>query len=161
MFVFLTVWGLETQLPFGCPRKRPSFFEWNLKKKLENWKRSMELDLGLKWKRLWVNMYVDTAFRSLVQAQPSWSKQIFVLDYGYTMYVYIYIYNISIYDEDDSSCCIGLSLCLWSSCRQVAWVSSHWWWYQPSWYVEQVCRLSAVLTNRWLQVTYCITRKLS
>nr|YP_009826813.1 Ycf1 [Bulbophyllum regnellii]QIQ48034.1 Ycf1 [Bulbophyllum regnellii] len=26
-FSFLTVWGLEAELPFGSPRKRPSFFE--------------------------------------------------------------------------------------------------------------------------------------
>nr|YP_010396620.1 Ycf1 [Cornus wilsoniana]UQJ75646.1 Ycf1 [Cornus wilsoniana] len=26
-FCFLTVWGMETNLPFGSPRKRPSFFE--------------------------------------------------------------------------------------------------------------------------------------
>nr|BCG62097.1 hypothetical chloroplast RF1 [Bulbophyllum affine] len=26
-FCFLTVWGLEAELPFGSPRKRPSFFE--------------------------------------------------------------------------------------------------------------------------------------
>nr|QBC72589.1 hypothetical protein RF1 [Simmondsia chinensis] len=26
-FCFLTVWGMETYLPFGSPRKRPSFFE--------------------------------------------------------------------------------------------------------------------------------------
>nr|YP_010528446.1 hypothetical chloroplast RF1 [Paraquilegia microphylla]UXW65261.1 hypothetical chloroplast RF1 [Paraquilegia microphylla] len=26
-FCFLTVWGMETELPFGSPRKRPSFFE--------------------------------------------------------------------------------------------------------------------------------------
>nr|QKV47993.1 hypothetical protein RF1 [Oreorchis patens] len=26
-FCFLTVWGLETELPFGSPRKRPFFFE--------------------------------------------------------------------------------------------------------------------------------------
>nr|QBC72186.1 hypothetical protein RF1 [Limeum africanum] len=26
-FCFLTVWGLETELPFGSPRKRPSFFK--------------------------------------------------------------------------------------------------------------------------------------
>nr|YP_009861558.1 hypothetical protein RF1 [Mirabilis himalaica]QKN19455.1 hypothetical protein RF1 [Mirabilis himalaica] len=30
-FCFLTVWGLETQLPFGSPRKRPSFFKPILK----------------------------------------------------------------------------------------------------------------------------------
>lgn len=26
-FCFLTVWGMETELPFGSPRKQPSFFE--------------------------------------------------------------------------------------------------------------------------------------
>nr|YP_010935973.1 hypothetical protein RF1 [Lindernia mollis]WKW54426.1 hypothetical protein RF1 [Lindernia mollis] len=26
-FCFLTVWGMETELPFGSPRKRPSFFK--------------------------------------------------------------------------------------------------------------------------------------
>nr|YP_009652077.1 Ycf1 [Cornus officinalis]QCZ35989.1 Ycf1 [Cornus officinalis]QEJ83479.1 Ycf1 [Cornus officinalis] len=30
-FCFLTVWGMETDLPFGSPRKRPSFFEPILK----------------------------------------------------------------------------------------------------------------------------------
>ncbi len=36
-FCFLTVWGMETNLPFGSPRKRRSFFEpifKELKKKL-------------------------------------------------------------------------------------------------------------------------------
>nr|YP_009357174.1 hypothetical chloroplast RF19 [Primula kwangtungensis]ARE59655.1 hypothetical chloroplast RF19 [Primula kwangtungensis] len=31
-FCFLTVWGMETEIPFGSPRKRPSFFEPVLKK---------------------------------------------------------------------------------------------------------------------------------
>nr|YP_010181862.1 hypothetical protein RF1 [Primula effusa]QVD44025.1 hypothetical protein RF1 [Primula effusa]QVD44108.1 hypothetical protein RF1 [Primula effusa] len=31
-FCFLTVWGMETEIPFGSPRKRPSFFEPILKK---------------------------------------------------------------------------------------------------------------------------------
>ena len=30
-FCFLTVWGMETDLPFGSPRKRPSFFKPILK----------------------------------------------------------------------------------------------------------------------------------
>nr|YP_009573795.1 Ycf1 protein [Menyanthes trifoliata]AZA07268.1 Ycf1 protein [Menyanthes trifoliata] len=30
-FCFLTVWGMEAELPFGAPRKRPSFFEPILK----------------------------------------------------------------------------------------------------------------------------------
>lgn len=37
-FCFLTVWGMETELPFGSPRRRPSLFEpifKNSKKKLE------------------------------------------------------------------------------------------------------------------------------
>nr|WOK02923.1 hypothetical protein RF1 [Cornus kousa] len=34
-FCFLTVWGMETDLPFGSPRKRPSFFE-PIFKELEN-----------------------------------------------------------------------------------------------------------------------------
>nr|YP_010756720.1 hypothetical chloroplast RF1 [Melochia pyramidata]UNV38438.1 hypothetical chloroplast RF1 [Melochia pyramidata] len=40
-FCFLTVWGMETELPFGSPRKRPSFFEpiFNeLKKKIKKFK---------------------------------------------------------------------------------------------------------------------------
>uniref|UniRef100_UPI0030FEAB61 hypothetical protein RF1 n=1 Tax=Primula sinuata TaxID=3043452 RepID=UPI0030FEAB61 len=35
-FCFLTVWGMETELPFGSPRKRPSFFEPILKKLEKN-----------------------------------------------------------------------------------------------------------------------------
>ena len=31
-FCFLTVWGMETELPFGSPRKRPSFFKPIFKK---------------------------------------------------------------------------------------------------------------------------------
>ena len=30
-FCFLTIWGMEAKLPFGSPRKRPSFFEPLLK----------------------------------------------------------------------------------------------------------------------------------
>nr|YP_009337980.1 hypothetical chloroplast RF1 [Gossypium harknessii]AJE75567.1 hypothetical chloroplast RF1 [Gossypium harknessii] len=40
-FCFLTVWGMETELPFGSPRKRRSFFEpifKELKKKIKKWK---------------------------------------------------------------------------------------------------------------------------
>nr|YP_009916798.1 hypothetical chloroplast RF19 [Primula pulchella]ASM91930.1 hypothetical chloroplast RF19 [Primula pulchella] len=41
-FCFLTVWGMETELPFGSPRKSPSFFEPILnqfEKKLGNLKK--------------------------------------------------------------------------------------------------------------------------
>nr|YP_010313561.1 Ycf1 protein [Primula palinuri]UNA62596.1 Ycf1 protein [Primula palinuri] len=47
-FCFLTVWGMETELPFGSPRKRPSFFEPILKKletKLVNLKKKYFLIL--------------------------------------------------------------------------------------------------------------------
>nr|YP_010019451.1 hypothetical protein RF1 [Primula geraniifolia]QOJ49066.1 hypothetical protein RF1 [Primula geraniifolia] len=47
-FCFLTVWGMETEIPFGSPRKRPSFFEPVLKKlekKLVNFKKKSFLIL--------------------------------------------------------------------------------------------------------------------
>nr|QKV45439.1 hypothetical chloroplast RF1 [Mukdenia rossii] len=47
-FCFLTVWGMEAELPFGSPRKRPSFFEPILKelgKKIIKWKMNCFLVL--------------------------------------------------------------------------------------------------------------------
>nr|QFQ48528.1 hypothetical chloroplast RF1 [Barthea barthei] len=41
-FCFLTVWGMETDLPFGSPRKRLSFFNpifKKMKKKIRKWKK--------------------------------------------------------------------------------------------------------------------------
>nr|YP_010601512.1 hypothetical chloroplast RF19 [Eremogone acicularis]WAM61089.1 hypothetical chloroplast RF19 [Eremogone acicularis] len=41
-FCFLTVWGMETELPFGSPRKRPSFFKpifKELEKKIRNFRK--------------------------------------------------------------------------------------------------------------------------
>nr|QFQ41053.1 hypothetical chloroplast RF1 [Phyllagathis fengii] len=41
-FCFLTVWGMETDLPFGSPRKRLSFFNpifKEIKKKIRKWKK--------------------------------------------------------------------------------------------------------------------------
>src|SRR5687767_14281814 len=41
-FCFLTVWGMEAELPFGSPRKRPSFFEpifKELEKKIGKFKK--------------------------------------------------------------------------------------------------------------------------
>nr|QFQ38114.1 hypothetical chloroplast RF1 [Phyllagathis hispida] len=41
-FCFLTVWGMETDLPFGSPRKRKSFFNpifKEMKKKIRKWKK--------------------------------------------------------------------------------------------------------------------------
>nr|UNA62968.1 hypothetical protein RF1 [Leea guineensis] len=47
-FCFLTVWGMETDLPFGSPRKRPSFFKPILKeleKKIRKFKNKRFLVL--------------------------------------------------------------------------------------------------------------------
>nr|YP_010984244.1 hypothetical protein RF1 [Hydrangea hirsuta]WOK77714.1 hypothetical protein RF1 [Hydrangea hirsuta] len=47
-FCFLTVWGMEANLPFGSPRKRPSFFEpifKKLEKKIGKFKRKYFLVL--------------------------------------------------------------------------------------------------------------------
>nr|YP_010973496.1 hypothetical chloroplast RF1 [Ilex jingxiensis]WNR55212.1 hypothetical chloroplast RF1 [Ilex jingxiensis] len=47
-FCFLTVWGMEAELPFGSPRKRPSFFEpifKELKKKIKKLKKKYFLVL--------------------------------------------------------------------------------------------------------------------
>nr|YP_009993634.1 hypothetical chloroplast RF19 [Gonystylus affinis]YP_009993655.1 hypothetical chloroplast RF19 [Gonystylus affinis]QNO35384.1 hypothetical chloroplast RF19 [Gonystylus affinis]QNO35405.1 hypothetical chloroplast RF19 [Gonystylus affinis] len=49
-FCFLTVWGMETELPFGSPRKQPSFFEpifKELKKKMKKFKNQSFLALNV------------------------------------------------------------------------------------------------------------------
>nr|YP_010611403.1 hypothetical chloroplast RF1 [Trigonotis cavaleriei]WAR47624.1 hypothetical chloroplast RF1 [Trigonotis cavaleriei] len=49
-FCFLTVWGMEAELPFGSPRKRPSFFEpiiKELNKKIEKFKKKYFLALKI------------------------------------------------------------------------------------------------------------------
>nr|BCB14406.1 hypothetical chloroplast RF19 [Elaeagnus multiflora] len=49
-FCFLTVWGKETELPFGSPRKKFSFFEpifKELKTKIIKWKRKCFLVLSI------------------------------------------------------------------------------------------------------------------
>nr|YP_010158315.1 hypothetical protein RF1 [Heritiera javanica]QRG30339.1 hypothetical protein RF1 [Heritiera javanica] len=49
-FCFLTVWGMETELPFGSPRKRRSFFEpifKELKKKIQKWKTNCFIALTI------------------------------------------------------------------------------------------------------------------
>nr|WJZ22579.1 hypothetical protein [Sisymbrium brassiciforme] len=49
-FCFLTVWGLETDLPFGSPQKKPSFFEpifKELKKKIKKSKTKSFLVLRI------------------------------------------------------------------------------------------------------------------
>ena len=49
-FCFLTVWGMEAELPFGSPRKRPSFFEpifKELEKKIGKFKKKYFLTLKI------------------------------------------------------------------------------------------------------------------
>nr|YP_010830458.1 hypothetical protein RF1 [Lappula monocarpa]WFF50172.1 hypothetical protein RF1 [Lappula monocarpa] len=49
-FCFLTVWGMEAELPFGSPRKRPSFFEpiiKELNKKIEKFKKKYFIALKI------------------------------------------------------------------------------------------------------------------
>nr|YP_010028214.1 hypothetical protein RF1 [Arnebia euchroma]QOS48571.1 hypothetical protein RF1 [Arnebia euchroma] len=49
-FCFLTVWGMETELPFSSPRKRPSFFEpiiKELNKKIEKLKKKYFITLKI------------------------------------------------------------------------------------------------------------------
>nr|WON65948.1 hypothetical chloroplast RF1 [Bothriospermum zeylanicum] len=57
-FCFLTVWGMEAELPFGSPRKRPSFFEpiiKELNKKMEKFKKKYFIALKiLKGKKKWI-----------------------------------------------------------------------------------------------------------
>nr|UFJ43525.1 hypothetical chloroplast RF1 [Koelreuteria bipinnata] len=53
-FCFLTVWGMEAELPFGPPRKRPSFFEpifKELKKKIRKLKMKTKFLRVLKERR--------------------------------------------------------------------------------------------------------------
>nr|YP_009419375.1 hypothetical chloroplast RF1 [Barringtonia racemosa]ASM45706.1 hypothetical chloroplast RF1 [Barringtonia racemosa] len=49
-FCFLTIWGMEAELPFGSPRNRPSFFEpivKKLEKKIRKWKKKYFLVLNV------------------------------------------------------------------------------------------------------------------
>nr|YP_010275009.1 Ycf1 protein [Nonea vesicaria]UJV31791.1 Ycf1 protein [Nonea vesicaria] len=49
-FSFLTVWGMEAELPFGSPRKRPSFFApiiEELSKKIEKFKKKYFIALNI------------------------------------------------------------------------------------------------------------------
>nr|WGM73426.1 hypothetical protein RF1 [Calamus jenkinsianus] len=57
-FCFLTIWGMEAEVPFGSPRKRPSFFEpiyKELKKRIRKVKKKFFFVLKvLKEKKRWV-----------------------------------------------------------------------------------------------------------
>nr|YP_009515144.1 ycf1 protein [Dendrotrophe varians]AUN45157.1 ycf1 protein [Dendrotrophe varians] len=55
-FSFLTVWGMESELPFGSPRKRPSFFEpifKKLEKKIIKFKNQFFLVIRVLKEKKW------------------------------------------------------------------------------------------------------------
>nr|USW64907.1 hypothetical chloroplast RF1 [Schima superba]USW65081.1 hypothetical chloroplast RF1 [Schima superba]USW65342.1 hypothetical chloroplast RF1 [Schima superba]USW65429.1 hypothetical chloroplast RF1 [Schima superba]USW65516.1 hypothetical chloroplast RF1 [Schima superba] len=74
-FCFLTVWGMEAELPFGSPRKCPSFFEpifKKLQKKIGKWKKKSFLVLKILKER--------TKFRNISKKTKKWIiKGIFFL----------------------------------------------------------------------------------
>nr|YP_010291595.1 hypothetical protein RF1 [Rapatea paludosa]ULQ67602.1 hypothetical protein RF1 [Rapatea paludosa] len=61
-FCFLTVWGMEAELPFGSPRKGPSFFEpiyKELEKKIKKTKKKFFLLIKVsKEKKRWISKIV-------------------------------------------------------------------------------------------------------
>nr|QGW36292.1 Ycf1 [Caltha palustris] len=73
-FCFLTIWGMEAELPFGSPRKRPSFFEpiWKqLQKKLIKVKNKCILTLKiLKERTKW--------FPKVSKEKPRWVIKMFL-----------------------------------------------------------------------------------
>nr|UEN67684.1 hypothetical chloroplast RF1 [Picrasma quassioides] len=67
-FCFLTVWGMETELPFGSPRKRRSGFEpflKELKKKIRKWKIKSFIVLRVLKER-------TKLFRNVVKETKKW-----------------------------------------------------------------------------------------
>lgn len=96
-FCFLTVWGREAELPFGSPRKQPSFFEpiWKeLKKKIRKLEKTFSLSLVLrvskktrKWflkiskeKTRWVNKIVLVIKRIMKELEKI--NPIFLFGFG-------------------------------------------------------------------------------
>uniref|UniRef100_UPI0030027637 hypothetical protein RF1 n=1 Tax=Hedyosmum orientale TaxID=226581 RepID=UPI0030027637 len=84
-FCFLTIWGMETELPFGSPRKRPSFFEpisKELEKKIRKKKKKSFLVLitfkeRTKWflklskeKAKWVVLCISRILKELEKVNP-------------------------------------------------------------------------------------------
>nr|YP_009234698.1 hypothetical chloroplast RF1 [Meliosma aff. cuneifolia Moore 333]ADD30908.1 putative RF1 protein [Meliosma aff. cuneifolia Moore 333]AMD08416.1 hypothetical chloroplast RF1 [Meliosma aff. cuneifolia Moore 333] len=93
-FCFLTVWGMEAELPFGSPRKRPSFFEpiyKELEKKNFKVKKKCFVVLRVlkertKWflkvskeKKRWVSkkvLFIKTKTNELVKGNPILSLEV-------------------------------------------------------------------------------------
>nr|YP_010574170.1 Ycf1 protein [Caladium lindenii]UZH94015.1 Ycf1 protein [Caladium lindenii] len=96
-FCFLTVWGREAELPFGSPRKQPSFFEpifKELKNKIRKVEKTISLSLVLrvskkmrKWflriskeKTRWVNKIVLVIKRIMKELEKI--NPIFLFGFG-------------------------------------------------------------------------------
>lgn len=96
-FCFLTVWGREAELPFGSPRKQPSFFQpiWKeLQKKMRKLEKTFSLSLVLrvskktrKWflkiskeKTRWVNKIVLVIKRIMKELEKI--NPIFLFGFG-------------------------------------------------------------------------------
>nr|YP_010349308.1 Ycf1 protein [Chloranthus angustifolius]UNV39665.1 Ycf1 protein [Chloranthus angustifolius] len=84
-FCFLTIWGMETELPFGSPRKQPSFFEpisKELEKRIRKVKRTFFVVLRVfkertKWflklskeKAKWVVLFIKRILKELEKVNP-------------------------------------------------------------------------------------------
>nr|UEV85728.1 hypothetical chloroplast RF1 [Eschscholzia californica] len=84
-FCFLTVWGMETEFPFGSPRKRPSFFEpisKELEKKIRKTKNNFFLVLkekkrgfikGSEEQARWIikiGLFIKRIMKELVKVNP-------------------------------------------------------------------------------------------
>jgi len=72
-FCFLTVWGMEAELPFGSPRKRPSFFEpiyKELEKKIRQVKKKIfQLLKVSKEKTKWIIKIVPVIKRIMKEVE--------------------------------------------------------------------------------------------
>nr|YP_010389476.1 hypothetical chloroplast RF1 [Delavaya toxocarpa]UPQ44797.1 hypothetical chloroplast RF1 [Delavaya toxocarpa]UYA96916.1 hypothetical chloroplast RF1 [Delavaya toxocarpa]UZC54247.1 hypothetical chloroplast RF1 [Delavaya toxocarpa] len=70
-FCFLTVWGMEAELPFGPPRKRPSFFEpifKELKKKIRKLKMKTKFLRILKERRKFFQKVANETKKSVIKS---------------------------------------------------------------------------------------------
>nr|QKK49495.1 Ycf1.2 [Stevenia cheiranthoides] len=77
-FCFLTVWGMETDLPFGSPQKKPSFFEpifKELKKRIKKFKTKSFLVLRIFKERA-------TIFRKVTKEIKKWILKNFLFIKG-------------------------------------------------------------------------------
>nr|YP_010605447.1 Ycf1 [Phragmipedium boissierianum]WAN80607.1 Ycf1 [Phragmipedium boissierianum] len=74
-FCFLTVWGMEAELPFGSPRKRPSFFEpiyKELKKRNRRVKNKIFKVINFLKERI-------KSFRKVRKEKKKWVTKIFIV----------------------------------------------------------------------------------